>query len=157
MDITEKFKLIQGEIDKQINVFSAKRIRTKQKAFRLKVYSVLSASGITILLGINLQSELLLTIFKNVSLILGAVITVINAVESFYDYRSLWIQYTITLVRLYDLKREIQFYTAGEDASSLDMQEFSKYLAKLETILKDDLKSWLKIKARTVSTDTGNK
>jgi hypothetical protein len=71
----------------------------------------LLAGVVTVLIG--LQGETFdQTLLRNLALALGALITVVNAFDAFFDHRSLWIKKTVTLSRLYALKRDLSFEVA---------------------------------------------
>lgn len=147
MKMDEKIGYFEGELDNLIGIYHKKRLREKNKAFTLKILAVVFAASITILLGINISNELVTNLFRNVALALGAVISVLNAVEAFYDHRSLWINSTITYTRLLELKRDLKLFSTGTDQGDLDPDEFKKMADRLDRILGDDLRSWLKMRS----------
>ncbi|MCA9946679.1 MAG: SLATT domain-containing protein, partial [Anaerolineales bacterium] len=82
-----------------------------------------------------------------IALVLGASITVINALDAFYDYRSLWIRRTVNLARLKNLKREMDFYSTGAKPGEYEYDQITKFKNSLNQILQDDLKEWLKLRS----------
>lgn len=145
MNISERLIYLQSEMDKTISSFKSDRQHDRMMAFRLKISSILFASIITILLGLKVDS-FWSELFKNIALILGSVITVINAVDAFYNHRSLWIRRTVTLVRLYDLKRNLSFYISGLEQGEINSERIDEYLFSFHQILNDDLNAWLKLR-----------
>ena len=73
--------------------------------------SVVLGALVTIALGLQITS--LATELKNFALICGALISVVNRIESVIGYRALWIKQKLTLSQLYALRNEIDFYKAG--------------------------------------------
>lgn len=151
MKIDEKIVYFEGELNGIIEIFSKKRLRDKKKAFTLKILSVVFAASITILLGIRID-ERMNAFLQNVALTLGAVISVLNAVEAFYDHRSLWVNSTVTYSRLLELKRDLKLFSTGSEPADLDIKTFNRLTNRLDEILGDDLNSWLKLRA----VDTGS-
>jgi hypothetical protein len=149
MEIEEKLKFLQKELDARILEFKRKRNGDKQKAFGLKILAVSFAATITVLLGLKVEGDWA-KILQSVALLLGALITVLNAVEAFYDHRSLWIRRTYSLARLYALKADLSFTVAGMEVSEIDVKIITKFMDRYENILQDDLKAWLR--QREVST-----
>ncbi len=145
MNAEDKLTTLRKELDERIKVFAHKRSRDKNKAFGLKIFAVCFAAAITILLGLKVDDNWA-NIFKNTALILGALITVLNAVEAFYDHRSLWIRRTMTLARLYALKADLNFYVAGLQDSEMDNKLLVKFMNRYQHILQEDLKAWLKLR-----------
>jgi hypothetical protein len=149
MNAEDKLKYIEEDLERLVVDFERKRNRDKGKAFGLKMLTVLLSASITVLLGLKL-SESINAIFSNVALVLGAAISVANAIEAFYDHRSLWIRRTVTLVRLYDLRRDIKFYVSGADKTELGVDLLSQFNARLSGILEEDLQSWLRLREQAV-------
>ena len=85
-------------------------------------------------------------VFQGLALVLGATITILNAIEAFYDHRSLWIRETVTLARLRSLKAELDFAGAGLEGEQMDESSLKKFMRRYENILQDDLKAWLKLR-----------
>jgi len=151
MNPEEKLKYLENEIDSRIKDFTHKRIRDKNKAFGIKIFAVVLAATITVLLGLKVD-ETLTKVFQNIALVFGATITILNAVEAFYDHRSLWIRRTVTLAHLFDLERDLRLYIAGTEQAEIDPKVLNRLADRYDRILADDLKAWLKL--REVSSPT---
>lgn len=151
MSISERRAFFEKELDDRIRDFAHKRRRDKGKAFKLKILAVVFAASITVLLGINV-GVVASGVLQNVALLLGAIITVLNAVEAFYDHRSLWIRRTVTLARLYELRRDLSLGIAVAGQSDIDSQTLSKLVSRYNRILDDDLKTWLKLREDSSTT-----
>ncbi len=146
MKVDDKLTLLTADIDERIDNFAKKRRRDKKKAFGLKMFTVLFAAMVTILLGVEGFTQYG-TWLKNIALILGASITVINAMDAFFDHRSLWIRRTVTLVRLYNLRRDLKFQVAGAEPDEIDEDTLIKFKNRFMRILQDDLREWLKLRS----------
>jgi hypothetical protein len=145
MNMEEKVKFFEKELDGRIKDFAKKRNRDKARAFGLKITTVMFAALITILLGIKVDASIA-KILQNIALMLGAVVSVVSAMDAFFDHRSLWIRRTVTLVRLYDLERDFNFYITGLDKDKIDPKVFNKMVERYDKILANDLKAWLKMR-----------
>jgi hypothetical protein len=145
MDIDERLKYLQTELDNAISRVSQKRDRERNRAFTWKVLSVSFAAAITVLLGLQVNGILMGT-FRNIALILGATITVLNAVEAFYDERSLWINRTITLTSLYTLKRDTTFYALNPAQGEEHVKTLNLFKQRFDQINENEMKSWLKLR-----------
>jgi len=153
MDVQFKLTTLKNEIDYNIKFFEKKHSRTKHRAYSIKIASVGFSALITVLLGVS--SAGLETIFKNLTIVLGACVTIINAVDAFYNYNGLWIKNTITLSKLMELKRELEFYSAGCVIDDICEEKLNKYMNELQQILKDDIKQWLRIRERASNSEQG--
>ena len=149
-EFQEKLQVLQKELDFHIKRTGNARSNNKNKAFSLKVLAVCFAGAITVLLGVRVDA-VWATTFQNLALILSAIITLLNAFEAFYDHRSLWIQGTVTLSQLAALKNEVDFFAAGrlQKVNADDMNRLDDYKNRLEQILQDELKAWLKMRQDT--------
>lgn len=146
----EKLKVLQKELDSHIKRTSRARVNNKNKAFGLKVLAVCFASAITVLLGVKVTEDWA-KVFQNLALILSAIVTLLSAFEAFYDHRSLWIQGTVTLSQLAALKNEADFFAAGrtQQVGNDDISKLDGFRNRLEQILQDELKAWLKMRQDT--------
>jgi hypothetical protein len=142
----EQLKWLQEEIDKLVNRYHRESSLYKRQAFRLKIVSVFLAAIITVLLGLKLGESQLTEVFSNIALILSATITVLSAYEAFFDPRALWVRETVTFARLKDLQRDLNFWKEGLDPETIDAEMVGKFKSRLDSILEDTLKYWMKIK-----------
>ncbi len=148
MKTNEKLEILKAEINERITYLMQKRFFNRRKAFRLKILSVSFAAMITVLLGLQGIGQVE-TILKNFALMLGASITVVNAYEAFYDHRSLWINQTVTLSLLQNLKRDIDFYASGIESTEIEIRQLEEFKERYNNILQDHLRDWLKLRSET--------
>ena len=146
MKPVDKLEYLLNEIEKLVNRYKDESSRYKKVAFRLKIISVLLAAFITIFLGVKLANKEYATALSNISLVLGAAITVLSAYEAFFDPRALWVRETVTFVRLKDLQRDILFWRSGKDPEDIEIDKLDGFKFKLDHILEDTLKYWMKIR-----------
>ena len=142
----ERLLWLQKEIDNLVSRYQNESRRYKKVAFRLKIISVVLAATITVLLGLKLQYASVANILSNVALFLSAAITVLSAYEAFFDPRALWVRETVTFAHLKDLQRDLLFWTSGADPNLIRMEDLDRFKARLDLILEDTLKYWMRIK-----------
>lgn len=148
MKTNEKLEILKTEINERIADLKKKRLSNKKMSHRLKILSVLFAAIITVLLGLQGLDQVE-SFFKNVALMLGASIMVVNACEAFCDHRSLWINQTVTLSLLQNLRRDIDFYASGMELTEIEIKRLEEFHERYNRILQDDLRDWLKLKRET--------
>jgi hypothetical protein len=146
MDTDEKLKFIENELNERIERHSRLRNGDKRRARGYKVITVFFAAAITILLGVRVDATLT-EIFRDVALVLGAMTTVVTAIDAFYDYRSLWIRRTLLVARLSSLRREVLFYALQPEQGEIHMRKLDEFLNRLNQILEDDLQYWMKLRS----------
>lgn len=149
MDLKEKLNLLLTEIDSNIIYFNQKHKWTKRRATAIKISSVTFSAFITVLLGLEMGD--LAYLLKNAAIVLGALVTIINAVDAFYNYNALWVKNTITMTKLKELKREILYYSAGCGECDMSESKLNRYMNELQRILKEDVKQWTRIRERALN------
>ena len=146
MKPSERLFWLQKEIDNLVSRYQVESRRYKKVAFRLKIISVFLAATITVLLGLKLQYIAVANLLSNIALFLSAAITVLSAYEAFFDPRALWVRETVTFAHLKDLQRDLLFWTSGSDPDAIKIEDLDKFKARLDFILEDTLKYWMKIR-----------
>ena len=146
MNPKQQLDFFSKEVEKQVDRYRNESSHFKVVAFRLKIVSVFLAAIITVLLGIRIGDSIAATMLSNISLILGASITVLSAYEAFFDPRALWVRETVTFARLKDLQRDLDYWKSGLDPNEIKLEELSKFKIRLDLILEDTLNYWMKIK-----------
>lgn len=140
----EKANYLLKEIEENIKIFESRKNKSKNKAFYLKLITVICSAGITTLLGlkdINVGS-----LFINISIILGAVVTVLNFVDGFYNHKELWVKDGKAYMELLELQRDLKFNVEGKDPGSFGVQELEPYKQRLNGIIHSSADTWYKIR-----------
>lgn len=146
MQANERLAWLKNEIAALVDRYKGESERYKKHAIVLKIVSVFLAALITVLLGLKLRSTGWAEAFSNIALFLGATITVLSAYEAFFDPRALWVRETITFVRLKDLKRDLLYWESGQDPKEIDTRDLARFKSRLDLILEDTLKHWIKLR-----------
>lgn len=142
----ERLDCLSKELDILVGRYARECVRHKNKALALKIASVMLATSITILLGLKFPDTQLRAELSDIALVLGGLITVLSAYEAFFDPRSLWVRETVTFARLKDLQRDLRFWAAGLEDEEADPKELERYKRRLDRILEESLKYWMKIR-----------
>ena len=151
MNAAKKREKFEGDLKQLVNAFEKECHDNKRVALRLKISSVLLSATVTVCLGLKFQAATgsIQTALSNIALALSAMITVVAAYEAFFDPRSVWIRETIAYTKLRNLKREFEFWAAGcegETLESAEAEELENFKRKLDEILIESLKHWMKIR-----------
>ncbi|WP_042374268.1 DUF4231 domain-containing protein [Neobacillus jeddahensis] len=139
-----KIKILIEDINHNIEIYEKRRKSNKYKSLFLKVSSLIGSAIITVLLG--LKSAQNNNFLSDITLILSAGITIFNGIEGFFNHLGLWVKDVTTLAHLRELKRDFEFYIAGEPEDEISTKILTTYKNRLQDICKNDLKSWAKIK-----------
>lgn len=154
MQTQMKLELLLKDIEENIRMFEKRRERHKNKAKILKLSSIVGSALVTVLLGLKtIQNNLI----SDITLMLSAFITIFNGIEGFYNHRSLWIKDVKTLTSLRELKRDLEFYIAGESEEQISVKTLARFKDRLQNICNDDVKTWSKIKEEQNLTENDEK
>ncbi|MFZ6818377.1 SLATT domain-containing protein [Undibacterium sp. Ji22W] len=146
MSSLSKKQFLKDELSSLIQKYRKERVRHKRTALLLKVSAVTLAGIITVLVGWKSDpfSENLYR--ENITLVLGAGITLISAYDAFFDPRTLWVQETLVLSKLLYLKRELNFQISNTPDDSHHDSILDSIKQELDQILEESLKEWLRIR-----------
>jgi hypothetical protein len=153
LNVADRVDFLRAELNKQQERFARRRQRDKRKAFTLQMATVTLSASITVLLGLRLTAGIQQTL-ANVALALGALVTVLAAMEAFFNHRGLWISRTVTVRRLEELRRHVDYKLAGLSDGEISPQLVDELLAELDHIVADDNKSWLRLRSAEVQSKT---
>lgn len=114
------------EINTNIQILKKKVQSQKNKTRLFNGLSITLGALITLTLGIKATGFEELQ--KNVALVLGALLTIINGWNAMFDYKKLWRRQKSTLLDLYQLKNELGFRLAHSNPDTIDVADlFSRY------------------------------
>jgi hypothetical protein len=133
-------------LDREQERFARRRRRDKRKSFGLQMATVALSATITVLLGLRVETGLQRTL-ANLALVLGALVTVLAAMEAFFNHRGLWVSRTITVRRLEELRRQADYQLAGLADGEVQPAVVDGLLARLEQILAEDQQAWLRLRS----------
>lgn len=149
MDREDKdIKFLEREIEKKIDVLKRKTKTQKNRATIFKGLSIFLGALVTLTLGFDVYTEYQ-SYQKNTALFFSFLLTVVSGLDSAFNYKSLWIRQKTTLLSLYQLQNELSYLTSKSADLNLD-ELFEKY----QKIWELDSSDWLKIVREKVKNNT---
>ena len=143
--IEEKtLKELQIQIEFYKKLYSSKRCVNKWISFINKIVSTVAAATISILLGLS-DKFITSDLAKDISLILGGIITVINVWEAFFNHKALYVRATASMVECCLLKDEVDIL-ATKNHNDISYQEIKQYHQNLMLIVKENNNLWQELK-----------
>lgn len=139
--VTAKVELLQTKVGEAIKKVRGNRQDNRRKASLIKLAATFCSAIATILLGLkvpNLESQ-----FKDIAFVLTALITLLSALEPFFNFRALWVEHEIALWKFYRLRDRIDFYLAGYKPEKMSIDEINSFHAEFQTIWNDLSQSWI--------------
>lgn len=130
------------ELNQHITSFKSKRNFNRSGAFWLSTSIAMLSAFTTISIGAKeiYQYKFLAII----ALSLSSFATVTSAFESFYGFRSRWIQTNGILMELYELKSDIIFEKLTK--KDLDIESLVRYKKQLQSMLNKTNSEWNKLR-----------
>jgi hypothetical protein len=153
MDTSEQLKFIEDKIQEYIILFERKRQVNKYLSFGIKLSAALMAALITIILGVTFKDKPE-NAYKNAALILGALITVFNTWDAFFNHKALWVRFTIAMSRLYSLKNTISYLKTKPVGQITEVKLDSLY-EELQKIISETNSNWEEL--RKEESNVGNR
>ncbi len=145
MQLQEKLKYLEEQIAQNIEKIRLKADRNRNRSYAVSMSSALLGALITIALGVKSTSWA--DRLKDAALICGALIAVVNAVGAIFAYRELWVKQKNTLLELYTLKNELNFYKAGlEPTDEISEEKVADLFEKYQMIWETASEQWLRLR-----------
>ena len=143
MSVDASVKKLRKDLDAQIKSFAEKRMTNKRRALSLKMLATTFSVLTTILLGLKgfeylTESSLP---FKNLTLVLSALVTLVSAFDGFFNHRALWVRYTLTVSNLRAIQDELDYATADASASP-SQAKVDELFKKYQNVLSETNTSW---------------
>lgn len=124
---------LSKRLDAEIKRLRRNTSRLKYTTFSLRVTILSLAALSTILLGLRLDSPGYLTVSRNAALAIGALITLLTGLESFWNVREYWVRNKLLLSRLESLRDELAFrQSAKPDDEAVTHDVFIRFSAILD-------------------------
>jgi len=127
-----KVDLLQRFIKSSIDDVGRKRKVNQGRATIVKVLILCMSGGATVLLGLNLGPSTEVPL-KNVAFALSSLVTVLNALEPFFNYRALWVEHERANAAFFQVKDRLEFYVTGRADSDLEMSQIDRFYGEYES------------------------
>ena len=127
-----KVKFLKEYIEISIKDMKKHRKQNQRRASTIKVSMLVFSSFATILLGIQLNNQE--SLLKNIAFVFSAVVTLLNALEPFFNFRALWIEHEQGLASMYRLQNDLDFYLAGRKKEDIDLNKIEAFRKRYEEV-----------------------
>jgi hypothetical protein len=145
MQTRKQLDYLQEQIQLAIAKFKKKADQNKRRTYTVSVASASLGALVTIALGLQLPEQA--TLLKNFALICGALIAIVNTVQSVFAYRDLWLKQKGTLLQFYSLRNQIEFYKAGlEETDEISPERVAQLFEAYQRIWQEDSAEWLRLR-----------
>jgi hypothetical protein len=124
-ELQNKAEWLKGRVDSSVESVRKMRDGHQRKASLVKILSVTLSAAVTVLIG--WQTSGWDTLLRNVALALGATVTLLSALEPFFNFRAIWIESEQAKSELHRLQDNIQFYIVGTEPEKLDIEVLNRF------------------------------
>ena len=112
----KQWSYLEEKIDADIVKVRKRSDSNRDRSAMMGVSTIIFGACVTVFLGWRReQGEVL---FKNLALIWGVWVTVIGSIERFFNYRTVWLEQTVTVLKLHAWKNEIEFYRLDREENT---------------------------------------
>lgn len=137
----EKAELMRRMVDNSISHAQHNRQHYRKRASLVRISTILASTLVTVLLGLQIAG--FEVYFKQIAFVLGALVTLLNALEPFFNFRALWVEHEQALAGFYALKNDLDFYLSGVKPEELDLTALDKVRERHGLIWGQLSKSWI--------------
>jgi hypothetical protein len=144
--VHDRAGILRYAIEKAINQTGYQKLRNQKRASYIKLAAMLFSSAATVLLGLKgVGSE---QVFKNIAFVFSASVTLLTALEPFFNFRSFWVEHEIAQGRFLGLRADLDFYLAGSDAKHPDETKLAGFHQAYQKIWDDLNTVWAENRRR---------
>jgi hypothetical protein len=115
--------------------------QNQRRATIIKLTTIVLSGAVTLLLGLQLPG--LEPTFKNIAFAFGALVTLLNALEPFFNFRAMWIEHEVALAGFHRLADRLDFYLTGVKEEDLDLAVLDKFHQDYQTIWGNFSQAWI--------------
>jgi len=135
----DREEVLRYLVDKAIDQTGYQKIYNKKRASFIKLATLIFSTTATILLGLKgLRAE---DTFKNIAFMFSAAVTLLTALEPYFNFRSFWVEHEIAQSRFLGLRADLNFYMADIESTDRDEElEKSEKISRLEKLHQEKLK-----------------
>ncbi|MBX3059294.1 MAG: DUF4231 domain-containing protein [Anaerolineae bacterium] len=137
----EKAALLKERVSDAITYMRQNKRDNRRRASLIRVTSILLSGIMTVLLGLQIVD--LADTFRNIAFVFGATVTILNALEPFFNYRALWIEHEIALAEMHRLQDQVDYYLAGVAPESIEVTRLNEFAEKYNEIWNGLNQAWI--------------
>ncbi len=144
----DKARLL-NDVDRNLKKYDDRKDVSRGLAIGIRLTTTLLGAAVTILIGWKYKGQSV-ELLVNFALVCGAIISVMNAVDTFWSFSSRWTHYKDICTQLIFLKKDI------ENEESFESDRAEAYRTRLNSILMEARKGEVELhKRRSGETPAG--
>jgi hypothetical protein len=141
LPLREVFIHFRDLVSADMDWTDSRKIRFRRRASRIKIAALALTALSTIVLGIPA-----IPARASIALPLVAVVTVLSALETFFNWRSRWVLMEEAQYRLNRIRDEIDYYLVVTPSADLTKEKLDEFFAEQQAIWRDVSRRWVEFR-----------
>lgn len=142
----EKAELLKSKLEDAIGQTGWQKTRNRQRASYTKVAAIFFSSIATVLLGLQIAG--MESQFKNIAFVFSALVTLLTALEPYFNFRALWVEHEFAQSRFLGLRDDLHYYLAGLDPGDINEDQITEFQRKYQNIWDELNKAWVEYRRK---------
>lgn len=140
-EVRKKTEMLLDMINKALTYQGTRKVQNKRRASLIKIATIFFAGSATILLGLQISG--FEKYLKEIAFVLASLVTLLNAIEPFFNFRALWIEHELAIAKFARLKNKVEFYLAGKEVDKINPKIIEQHFAEYEEIWSNTSRAWI--------------
>jgi hypothetical protein len=150
LSLREVFVHFRDLVSADMDWADSRKARFRRSASRVKLASLMLAALSTVVLGIKA-----IPIQTEIALPMVALVTMLGALETFFNWRSRWVLMEETQYRLNRLRDEMDYYLMVTPSDKVKREALDRFFAQQQLIWSDVSRRWIEFRALDASQPSG--
>ena len=146
----EKVDWLHSNIAESIDYMRKERNKNSKRASFLKIATIAMSGAGALLLGLQISG--FDALFRNLAFALITIVTLVNALEPFFNYRALWIEQEKALAGFHRINNELDFYLAGTKIDQVTYEKLNQLYGEFREVWEQHNNAWLTHRKADTST-----
>ena len=155
MDPKKKSEWLKERVGKALQHTYKRKDQNKRRATCVKLTAILLSGIATLLLGLRILGYE--AMFVNIAFALVTMVTILNALEPYFNFRALWVEHELAIARFHRINDELNFYLAGSSSKEINSEKLSEIYKEYRETWNSLNNAWIgyrKGKANSLSATT---
>jgi len=154
--IDANIDILEQDVKDRITSFRKRTDGNKKKAARVVILSSFISALTTILIGISSivsSDNPEFSKFLNIlALITSSSLPILLSWDTFFNHKKLWVQYTDTLTKLYDLEADLKHLRKNSEDKKMEIEQkmVNEFYMRYKDILQNTNQSWIGMRKETL-------
>ena len=136
-----KAKWLIKSINNALEHADIRRRENQRRASYIRVGNILLSGTATLMLGLQIID--LQPILSNVAFALVVLVTTLNALEPYFNFRALWVEHEQAIARFHRVKDDLKFYLEGTQPNALSEEKLREMYARYRETWEEMSNSWI--------------